>query len=97
MLGCGSLPRLVLARVSWDQLTSPHPAQAVHRALAQLRSVLATGPGASQPSSRYSTAGVSMNKPRSFKASTTSDSYSAVNKAANADANINSHDPVVPH
>lgn len=32
-----------------------------------------------------------------FELPTTSDSYSAVNKAANADANINSHDPVVLH
>jgi len=32
-----------------------------------------------------------------YKLPTTFDSYSDVNKAANADANINSHDPVVLH
>lgn len=74
---------------------SPHTVQTFHRAFAQLGSELATGPawsrGASQPSSSYPTASVSINKPCSFQATTTFDSYSAVNKAANADANINSH------
>lgn len=98
-------PSLLLAHVNWDKLPfSLCIDQTIHWAFARLGPVLAAGaawPLGPEESDFLRLAILLLVSTRinhiPLKLPTTFDSYSDVNKASNADANINSHDPVVLH